>query len=124
LGKGFLTGAINESTTFDTKDFRNVVPRFAEEARKANKQLVVLLGQLAEEKGVTRTQIALAWLLAQKPWIVPIPGTTKLHCLEENLGGANVQLSPEDLQNIEAALKGIEVQGARYPQQMHANVGR
>ncbi len=124
LGKGFLTGAINESTKFDSKDFRNVVPRFAEEARRANQQLVDLLGQLAEAKSVTRAQIALAWLLAQRPWIVPIPGTTKLHRLEENLGGAQVQLSPEDLQSIEAALKDIEVQGARYPQHLQANVGR
>ncbi len=124
LGKGFLTGAINASTTFDTTDFRNKVPRFAEEARKANQHLVDVLGQLSERKGVTRAQIALAWLLAQKPWIVPIPGTTKLHRLEENLGGANVQLSPDNLQHIEAALKGIEVQGARYPQHLQANVGR
>jgi aryl-alcohol dehydrogenase-like predicted oxidoreductase len=124
LGKGFLTGAINESTKFDSKDFRNVVPRFAEEARKANQHLVDVLGQLADAKGVTRAQIALAWLLEQKPWIVPIPGTTKLHRLEENLGGAKVQLSPGDLQNIEGALKDIEVQGARYPQHLQANVGR
>jgi aryl-alcohol dehydrogenase-like predicted oxidoreductase len=124
LGKGFLTGAINESTKFDGKDFRNVVPRFAEEARKANQHLVEVLGQLADAKGVARAQIALAWLLVQKPWIVPIPGTTKLHRLEENLGGANIQLSPNDLQNIEAALKDIEVQGARYPQHLQANVGR
>lgn len=124
LGKGFLTGAIDESTKFDDKDFRKVVPRFAEEARKANQHLVDVLGQLAEAKGVTRAQIALAWLLVQKPWIIPIPGTTKLHRLEENLGGASVQLSPDDLQNIEAALRGIEVQGARYPQHLQANVGR
>ena len=124
LGKGFLTGAINESTKFDEKDFRNVVPRFAEEARKANQHLVEVLGKLAAANGVTRAQIALAWLLVQKPWIVPIPGTTKLHRLEENLGGAAVRLSPEDLQNIEAALKDIEVQGARYPQHLQANVGR
>lgn len=125
LGKGFLTGAIDVNTTFDSTDFRNKVPRFAEDARKANQHLVDVLGQLAERKGsVTRAQIALAWLLAQKPWIVPIPGTTKLHRLEENLGGAGVQLSSEDLQNIEAALKGIEVQGARYPQHLQANIGR
>ena len=124
LGKGFLTGAIDANTTFDSTDFRNKVPRFAEDARKANQHLVDVLGQLAERKQVTRAQIALAWLLAQKPWIVPIPGTTKLHRLEENLGGASVQLSPEDLRNIEAALKGIEVQGARYPQHLQANVGR
>jgi aryl-alcohol dehydrogenase-like predicted oxidoreductase len=124
LGKGFLTGAINESTKFDSKDYRNDSPRFAEEARKANQHLVDVLGQLSEAKGVTRAQIALAWLLVQKPWIVPIPGTTKLHRLEENLGGAKVQLSTDDLQNIEAALKDIEVQGARYPQHLQANVGR
>src|ERR1700723_694694 len=124
LGKGFLTGAINESTKFDSKDYRNDSPRFAEEARKANQHLVDVLGQLSEAKGVTRAQIALAWLLGQKPWIVPIPGTTKLHRLEENLGGANIQLSPNDLQNIEAALKDIEVRGARYPQHLQANVGR
>src|SRR6202789_3412632 len=116
LGKGFLTGAINESTKFDSRDYRNDSPRFAEEARRANRHLVDVLGQLSEAKGVTRAQISLAWLLVQKPWIVPIPGTTKLHRLEENLGGANIQLSPNDLQNIEAALKDIEVQGARYPQ--------
>ena len=124
LGKGFLTGAINESTKFDSKDYRNDSPRFAEEARKANQHLVDVLGQLSEAKGVTRAQISLAWLLVQKPWIVPIPGTTKLHRLEENLGGAKVQLSTDDLQNIEAALKDIEVQGARYPQHLQANVGR
>src|SRR5882757_5473004 len=122
LGKGFLTGAINESTKFDSKDYRNDSPRFAEEARKANQHLVDVLGQLSEAKGVMRAQIALAWLLVQKPWIVPIPGTTKLHRLEENLGGAKVQLSTDDLQNIEAALKDIEVQGARYPQHLQANV--
>ena len=124
LGKGFLTGAITETTTFDSKDFRNVVPRFAEEARKSNQKLVDVLGQIADQKGVTRAQIALAWLLAQKPWIVPIPGTTKLHRLEENLGGASVELSPEDRHSIEAALAGIEVQGARYPQHLQARVGR
>src|ERR1700722_8483445 len=124
LGKGFLTGAIKEDTKFDSKDYRNDSPRFAEEARKANQHLVDVLGQLSEAKGVTRAQIALAWLLVQKPWIVPIPGTTKLHRLEENLGGAKVQLSTDDLQNIEAALKDIEVQGARYPQHLQANVGR
>ena len=122
--RGFLTGAINESTKFDSKDYRNDSPRFAEEARKANQHLVDVLGQLSEAKGVTRAQISLAWLLVQKPWIVPIPGTTKLHRLEENLGGAKVQLSTDDLQNIEAALKDIEVQGARYPQHLQANVGR
>src|ERR1700735_2997757 len=105
LGKGFLTGAINESTKFDSKDYRNDNPRFAEEARKANQHLVDVLGRLSEGNGVTRAHIALAWLLGQKPWIVPIPGTTKLHRLEENLGGAKVQLSTDDLQNIEAALK-------------------
>ena len=124
LGKGFLTGTINADTTFDSTDFRNRVPRFAEDARKANQHLIDVLGQLAEQKAVTRAQIALAWLLAQKPWIVPIPGTTKLHRLEENLGGAKVHLSSEDVANVEAALKDIEVTGARYPPNLQATVGR
>lgn len=124
LGKGFLTGAINENTTFDSKDFRNVVPRFTAEARKANQTLVDVLGKIAAEKNVTRAQIALAWLLAQKPWIVPIPGTTKLHRLEENLGSASVQLSSDDLREIESALSAIEVQGERYPAHLQARVGR
>jgi len=124
LGRGFLTGKIDESTAFDSKDFRNNIPRFAADARKANKVLVDALSAIAARNHVTPAQLALAWILAQKPWIVPIPGTTKLHRLEENLGGAKVQLSTDDLQNIEAALKDIEVQGARYPQHLQANVGR
>jgi aryl-alcohol dehydrogenase-like predicted oxidoreductase len=124
LGKGFLTGAINESTSFDSKDFRNIVPRFTPEARKANQTLIDVLGEIAAHKNVTRAQIALAWLLAQKPWIVPIPGTTKLHRLEENLGAAAVELTSDDLRNIENALAGIEVQGARYPKHLQERVGR
>jgi len=124
LGKGFLTGAIDASTQFDSKDFRNVVPRFSEENRKANQALVDVLGQIAERKKVTKAQIALAWLLAQKPWIVPIPGTTKLHRLDENLGAAAVELSKDDLDEIEGALAGIEVQGARYPAHLQKMVGR
>ncbi|HUL65617.1 MAG TPA: aldo/keto reductase [Burkholderiaceae bacterium] len=114
LGKGFLTGAIDESTTFDKTDFRNTVPRFTPEARKANHALVGLLQQLAARKQATPAQIALAWLLSREPWIVPIPGTTKLHRLEENIGAASVRLTGEDLRSIEAALGGITVQGARY----------
>jgi len=124
LGKGFLTGAIDANTQFDSTDFRNVVPRFTPEARKANQQLVDVLGQIAESKGVTRAQIALTWLLAQKPWIVPIPGTTKLHRLQENVGAANVELSQTDLRNIGDALSEIEIQGARYPAHLQATVGR
>ena len=115
LGKGFLTGAINQDTKFDSTDFRNTVPRFFSEAREANQKLADVLGRIADEKKVTRAQIALAWLLAQKPWIVPIPGTTKLHRLEENLGGASVELTSSDLSEIHQALAGIEVQGDRYP---------
>ena len=124
LGKGFLTGTISADTKFDSKDFRNVVPRFNEENRKANQNLVDTLGQLADRKKVTRAQIALAWLLAQKPWIVPIPGTTKLHRLEENLGSASVELSGADLREIEDALSGIDVQGERYPAHLQALVNR
>jgi aryl-alcohol dehydrogenase-like predicted oxidoreductase len=124
LGKGFLTGAINESTTFDSTDFRNVVPRFSAENRKANQSVVDVLSGIAAQKGVTNAQIALAWLLAQKPWIVPIPGTTKLHRLEENLGAAKVELSAEDLGAIESAVAGVEVQGARYPAQLQQMTGR
>jgi len=124
LGKGFLTGAISETTIFDKSDFRNVVPRFSEENRKANQDFVEMLGNIAAEKGVTRAQIALAWLLAQKPWIVPIPGTTKLHRLQENLGAATVELSAANLEAIEKSLANIEVQGARYPQQMQQFVNR
>jgi aryl-alcohol dehydrogenase-like predicted oxidoreductase len=114
LGKGFLTGKIDEHTTFDKTDFRNTVPRFSEENRKANQALVDLLTQIAEEKGATNAQIALAWLLAQKPWIVPIPGTTKQHRLEENIGAASITLSSDDLTVINEALSKIDVQGARY----------
>jgi aryl-alcohol dehydrogenase-like predicted oxidoreductase len=124
LGKGFLTGAINENTQFDSNDFRNIVPRFSIEARKANQRLVDVLGQIADEKGVTRAQIALAWLLGQKPWIVPIPGTTKLHRLEENVGATEVQLSGQDLKSIGGALAEIEVEGARYPAQFQAAIDR
>jgi len=124
LGKGFLTGAINENTTFDKTDFRNVVPRFSEENRKANQTLVEVLGSIADQKGVTRAQIAIAWLLAQKPWIVPIPGTTKISRLEENMAAATVELTAQDLADIKNALSDIEVQGARYPQQMQSRVGK
>jgi aryl-alcohol dehydrogenase-like predicted oxidoreductase len=124
LGKGFLTGAINETTTFDSTDFRNVVPRFAPEARKANRSLVTLLGEIAARKRATSAQIALAWLLAQKPWIVPIPGTTKLHRLEENIGAANVALTADDLGTIAAVLATLTVQGDRYPAHLQARVGR
>ncbi len=124
LGKGFLTGAINEDTTFDQSDFRTIVPRFSPEARRANQALVDLLGVIAEAKGVTKAQVALSWLLAQKPWIVPIPGTTKLHRLEENLGAADVILTSEELGDIQAALSAVEVQGARYPQHLQQRVGR
>ncbi len=124
LGKGFLTGAINETTAFDSTDFRNVVPRFTAENRKANQGLVEVLGTIADAKHATRAQIALAWLLAQKPWIVPIPGTTKLHRLEENLGAEAVELTPDDLRDIENAVAGIEVQGERYPAHLQQRVGR
>jgi len=124
LGKGFLTGAINEATTFDAKDFRNAVPRFSPEARKANQALVERLGDIAAEKDATRAQIAIAWLLARKPWIAPIPGTTKLSRLDENLGAAQVELTQADLARIESALADIEVQGARYPAHLQSRVGR
>ena len=124
LGKGFLTGAITENTTFDSTDFRNIVPRFTPEARKANQALVNLLGAIAAHKKVTSAQIALAWLLARKPWIVPIPGTTKLHRLEENIGAAAVELTPDDLRDIESAVSKITVQGARYPASLQERVGR
>src|SRR5690606_22085490 len=116
LGKGFLTGAINETTKFDPADFRNIVPRFSEENRKANQALVDLLKSIATEKDVTPAQIALAWLLAQKAWIVPIPGTTKLHRLQENIGAVAIELSVEDIQQIETAASKISIQGARYPE--------
>lgn len=124
LGKGFLTGAIDAATQFDSTDFRNIVPRFTPEARAANQALVDRLGQIAEAKGATRAQIVLAWLLARKPWIVPIPGATKLHRLEENVGAAEVKLTADDLAQIASALDDIEVQGARYPAQLQARVGR
>ena len=124
LGRGFLTGTISERTSFDNNDFRNVVPRFTPEARKANQALVDRLKAIAAAKRVTPAQIAIAWLLAQKPWIVPIPGTTKLHRLEENLGAAAVELTPHDFGEIEAALAGIDVQGDRYPPSLAARVER
>ena len=118
LGKGFLTGKINEDTTFDKTDFRNIVPRFTPENRKANQAVVDLLSKVAEQKKATPAQIALAWILAQKPWMVPIPGTTKLHRLEENIGAANIQLTPDDLREIDNASSKIPVQGARYPENL------
>jgi aryl-alcohol dehydrogenase-like predicted oxidoreductase len=124
LGKGFLTGAIDESTKFDSADFRNIVPRFTPEARKANQALVAVLGKIAARKKATSAQIALAWLLAQKPWIVPIPGTTKLHRLEENIGGAEIELSAEDLRDINDAVSKIAVEGARYPAHLQQRVSR
>ena len=124
LGKGFLTGAITASTSFDATDFRNSVPRFSEANRRANQGVVGVLGKIAANKAATAAQIALAWLLAQKPWIAPIPGTTKPHRLEENIGGASVELSAEDLREIEPALSGITVQGDRYPPHLQARVGR
>jgi len=124
LGKGFLTGKINHDTKFDKTDFRNIVPRFSEENRKANQALVDALGQFAAQKKATSAQIALAWLLAQKPWIVPIPGTTKLHRLDENIGSAAVELTPDDLRQIDEAASKIPVQGARYPQELQKLVGR
>ncbi len=123
LGKGFLTGKINENTTFDSSDFRNIVPRFSPEARKANKALLDLLHEISERKKATPAQIALAWLLAQKPWIVPIPGTTKLHRLEENIGAAVVELTSDDLRDIESAASKISVQGDRYPEQLEQMTG-
>jgi aryl-alcohol dehydrogenase-like predicted oxidoreductase len=123
LGKGFLTGAINENTRFDSTDFRNIVPRFTPEARKKNQALVDLLGEIAARKQVTPAQIALAWLLARKPWIVPIPGTTKLHRLEENIGAAAVELTPDDLRDIDRAVSKITVQGARYPERLEQMTG-
>jgi len=124
LGKGFLTGKIDENTPFDTTDFRNQLPRFAPENRKANHALIDLLGQIAQKKKATPAQIALAWLLAQKPWIVPIPGTTKLNRLEENLGAAAIKLSSDDLRDIESAASKITVQGARYPEHIEAMSNR
>jgi len=124
LGKGFLTGKINEDTKFDNTDFRNTIPRFNPENRKANQALVDLLSKFAEQRKVTPAQLALAWLLAKKPWIVPIPGTTKLHRLEENLGAANVDLTPEDLRAIESASSNIRIEGARYPEWVEQTTGR
>ncbi|KDB05946.1 Pyridoxine 4-dehydrogenase [Burkholderia sp. lig30] len=124
LGKGFLTGAIDARTTFDPTDFRNIVPRFSEENRQANAGLVDVLGRIAAGKGATRAQIAIAWLLAQKPWIVPIPGTTKLHRLEENVGAAAVVLTADDLAAIDAALRQIKVVGERYPAHLQQRVDR
>jgi aryl-alcohol dehydrogenase-like predicted oxidoreductase len=124
LGKGFLTGKIDESTTFDSSDFRNIVPRFAPEARKANQALVDLLRRIGETKKATPAQIALAWLLSRKPWIVPIPGTTKLARLEENIGAVSLELTPDDLRGIEDAASKITVQGARYPEHLERMTGR
>ncbi len=124
LGKGFLTGKIDENTKFDSTDFRNVVPRFTPEARKANLALVDLLSKVAERKRATPAQIALAWLLAQKPWIVPIPGTTKLHRLEENIGAADIELTPDDLREIDCAAAKIPVQGERYPEKLQKLINR
>ena len=124
LGRGFLTGKMNENTTFDSTDFRNTLPRFTPEARKANQALVDLLGEIAKRKNATPAQIALAWLLAQKPWIVPIPGTTKLKRLEENVGSVEIELTQDDLREIESAASQIEVQGARYPEHLEQMTGR
>ena len=124
LGRGFLTGRMNENTTFDSSDLRSTLPRFTREARKANQALVDLLGEIAKRKKATPAQIALAWLLAQKPWIVPIPGTTKLNRLEENIGAASIELSSDDLDDIENAASKIDVQGARYPEHLEQMTGR
>ena len=124
LGRGFLTGKMNENTTFDSTDLRNTLPRFTPEARKANQALVDLLGRIAERKKATPAQIALAWLLAQKPWIVPIPGTTKLHRLEENIGAVAIELTPDDLREIDQAASRVTVQGARYPEKLEQMTGR
>lgn len=124
LGKGFLTGKIDETTTFDGSDFRNTVPRSAPENRKANRALVDPLARIAAKKQATPAQIALAWLLAQKPWIVPIPGTTKLHRLDENIGAAGVELAPDDLRDIENAVSQVAVLGDRYPKHLQQRVDR
>lgn len=123
LGKGFLTGEIDEDTTFSDNDFRNIVPRFNTENRKANQQLVELLGDIADDHGATHAQIAIAWVLAQKPWIVPIPGTTKLRHLNSNIAAADIELTSDDLADIEGALSNIEVQGARYPKELEERTG-
>nr|WP_244919102.1 aldo/keto reductase [Nostoc commune] len=124
LGKGFLTGKMDESTTFDSSDFRSTLPRFTKEALKANQALINLLGSIAEQKQATPAQIAIAWLLAQKPWIVPIPGTTKLHRLDENIGAVSIELTPDDLREIDDAASKITVQGARYPEKLEQMTGR
>lgn len=124
LGKGFLTGAINEHTTFDSTDFRSQVPRFSPEARKVNAAVVEVVKEVARQRGVTPTQIALAWLLARKPWVVPIPGTTKLHRIEENIGAADVQLGEPDAFDIEKAIAAVPVQGARYSAERQKLVSR
>jgi len=123
LGRGFLTGKIDESTTFESTDFRNILPRFSADARKANQALVDLLASIGARKHATPAQIALAWLLAQKPWIVPIPGTTKLSRLEENIGAVDVELSPDDLREIDAAAARITVEGERYPEELQRMTG-
>jgi aryl-alcohol dehydrogenase-like predicted oxidoreductase len=124
LGKGFLTGKIDENTKFDSTDFRNVVPRFSPEARKANQSMIDLLNNIAAKKNATPAQVALAWLMAQKPWIVPIPGTTKLHRLEENIGSVNIEFTADELREIDNASSEIKVQGERYPEQLQKLVGR
>jgi len=124
LGKGFLTGKIDENTKFDSSDFRNVVPRFSAEARKANQSMVDLLTKIAKQKNATPAQVALAWLLAQKPWIVPIPGTTKLHRLQENIGSVNIEFTGDELREIDNASSGIKVEGERYPEHLQKLVGR
>ena len=124
LGRGFLTGAIDENTKFESTDFRNGLPRFTPQARKANQTLVQLIGEIAARKGLTRAQIALAWVLAQRPWIVPIPGTTKLHRLDENIGAAGVVLSADDLREIDDALARVTIEGARYPEKLQKLVDR
>ena len=124
LGKGFLTGKIDENTKFDSTDFRNIVPRFSPEARKANQSMIDLLNKIAKQKNATPAQVALAWLLAQKPWIVPIPGTTKLHRLEENIGSVNIEFTSDELREIDNASSEIKVQGERYPEQLQKLVGR
>lgn len=124
LGKGFLTGKIDENTKFDSSDFRNVVPRFSAEARKTNQSMVDLLNSIAQKKNATPAQVALAWLIAQKPWIVPIPGTTKLHRLEENIGSVNIEFTADELREIEDASSKIKVQGERYPEHLQKLVGR
>jgi aryl-alcohol dehydrogenase-like predicted oxidoreductase len=124
LGKGFLTGKIDENAKFDSTDFRSTLPRFTPEALKVNQALIDLLGTIAKRKSATPAQIALAWLLAQKPWIVPIPGTTKLHRLDENIGALEVELTPDDLREIESAASKITVEGARYPEKLEQMTGR